>query len=81
MNGGFYVNERAQINVESPVTMLERWQATEKALTAHDLYRKICHRKAWQPLDIGSLVGKKLVQCNHYTHRLRGNLNINISLL
>ncbi|KAJ8301861.1 hypothetical protein KUTeg_020848 [Tegillarca granosa] len=73
VNGGFYVNERAQINVESPVALLERWQATEKALTAHDLYRKICYKKAWHPLDIGSLVEKQLVQHNHQVQRLRAH--------
>lgn len=54
---GFYINNMARLKIDTPDRDLTiRWVA-DRMLTAHELYRKICHLKAWQPLDMAATIG------------------------
>lgn len=57
---GFYINNMAKLKIDTPDRDLTvRW-VTDRMLTAHQLYRKICHLKAWQPLDMAVTVGTQI---------------------
>jgi hypothetical protein len=61
---GFYVDQTTKLSVESAVVYLKRLEMEDKALTAHEIYRNLCRKKAWKPLDIGSIVGSLLLRRN-----------------
>jgi hypothetical protein len=56
----FYVNNLAKLKIDTPDKDLTNSWVVDRMLSAHELYRKICYLKAWQPLDE-----------NSFFHRLR----------
>ncbi|XP_076100154.1 germinal-center associated nuclear protein-like isoform X3 [Mytilus galloprovincialis] len=59
-NNGFYVNKLAKLKIDTPERDLTNRWAVDLMLSAHELYRKICHLKSWQPLDIATTAGSQL---------------------
>ncbi|CAC5393662.1 unnamed protein product [Mytilus coruscus] len=59
-SNGFYVNKLAKLKIDTPERDLTNRWAVDLMLSAHELYRKICHLKSWQPLDIAITAGSQL---------------------
>ena len=59
---GFYVNQTARLAIETPVQVEERRKRLDIQTTIQALYQRLRHSRAWLPLDLGKLVGTKLVE-------------------
>jgi hypothetical protein len=59
-SNGFYVNNLAKLKIDTPDKDLTNSWVVDRMLSAHELYRKICYLKAWQPLDVASTVSSHL---------------------
>ena len=59
---GFYINQTGRLTTETPVQAEERRKRLEIQTTIQALYQRLRHSQAWLPLDMGKLVGTKLIE-------------------
>ena len=71
IDDGFFINQTSKLSLVPIVERADREHAVQNLLKAHEIYKKMCHMKSWQPLDIQKLIGS-ILKRKHKT-KLAGN--------
>lgn len=71
VDNSFYITNEARLSLASSIELADQRWVGAKVLTAHELYRNLCHCKSWQPFDMATLVGSTIKR--KLTRKLKGN--------